>query len=99
MMAEPHKAIEIGDAPEILRLAEEVQRAGEPRVLRKDGEDLAMVVPLPAASGSVARLRDEDLAATRAAAGSWQGLIDAEEFKAQIYAERGSDTLDEWEES
>lgn len=47
-MAEHPESIDFGDVPEILRLAEEVRRAGEPRVLRRDGEDLAVVVPLPA---------------------------------------------------
>lgn len=46
-MAERMTPIDIGDIPELLQLAEEVHRSHESRILRHDGEDLAMIVPLP----------------------------------------------------
>lgn len=39
------KSLDVTDAPELLRLAEEVRRTGEPRVLRRGAEDLAVLVP------------------------------------------------------
>ena len=45
-MARELKRIDITNVPELLRIAEEVQASQEPRVLRRDGEDLAVVRPL-----------------------------------------------------
>ncbi|MBI2941371.1 MAG: hypothetical protein HYY04_13130 [Chloroflexi bacterium] len=50
-MAREFLPVEVGDAPELLRLAEEVRATNQPRVLRREGEDLAIVMPV-ASSGS-----------------------------------------------
>jgi hypothetical protein len=89
-MAGQPKFIDVTDVPDMLRLAEEVQRAGEPRVLRRDGEDLAVVVPLPRPK---TRRRgrektDADYAAFRSAAGGWKDLIDVDRFIEDIYESR-----------
>lgn len=88
-MAEHAKSIDISDVPEILRLAEEVRRAGEPRILRKDGEDLAVVVPLPEpASKRRGRTKTEaDYEALRRAAGGWSD-VDTDKLIADIYEDR-----------
>jgi antitoxin (DNA-binding transcriptional repressor) of toxin-antitoxin stability system len=88
-VAEHAKSIEIGDSPEILRLAEEVRRAGEPRVLRKDGEEIAVVVPLPQPRGRRrGRVKTEaDYAAFRHAAGGWAD-VDTDALIEQIYEDR-----------
>ena len=72
-MAEPRKSIDIGDVPEILRLAEEVRRVGEPRILRRDGEELAVVIPLQQSNRRRrGRAKSEaDYVAFRRAAGGW----------------------------
>ncbi len=91
-MAEQPKSIDISDVPDILRLAEEVRRAGEPRVLRRDGEDLAMVVPMPRPRKT--RLKKPtaaDYAAFRSAAGSWAD-IDTDTLIEDIYRARGEGT-------
>jgi len=91
-MAEQPKSIDISDVPDILRLAEEVRRAGEPRVLRRDGEDLAMVVPMPHPRKT--RLKKptaEDYAAFRSAVGSWAD-IDTDKLIEDIYRARGEGT-------
>jgi hypothetical protein len=91
-MAEHPKSIDVSDVPEILRLAEEVRRAGEPRVLQKDGEDLAMVVPLPRARKSrFKRPTAEDLEAFRSAAGGWAD-IDTDKLIEDIYRARREGT-------
>ncbi len=81
--------IDISDVPEILRLAEEVRLAGEPRVLRRDGEDLAVVVPLPKPKkhrrGHV--LSAADYEAFRSAAGGWKDL-DTDKLIEDIYESR-----------
>src|SRR5690348_2323050 len=87
-MAEHSKSIDISNAPEILRLAEEVRRAGEPRVLQKDGEDLAMVVPLPRPKKRRLRKPTPDgIEAFRSAAGAWAD-IDTDKLIENIYESR-----------
>jgi antitoxin (DNA-binding transcriptional repressor) of toxin-antitoxin stability system len=88
-MAEHPKSIDISDAPEILRLTEEVRRAGEPRVLRRDGEDVALLVPLPPPT---ARRRgrektEADYEAFRRAAGAWAD-VDTDTLIKNIYEDR-----------
>jgi hypothetical protein len=42
------KAVDVSNSPELLRLAEEVERTRQPRVLRRDRQDVAVVLPLTA---------------------------------------------------
>jgi antitoxin (DNA-binding transcriptional repressor) of toxin-antitoxin stability system len=88
-MAEHAKSIDISDVPEILRLAEEVRRAGEPRVLAKGGEELAMVVPLlPPRKRRRGRVKTEaDYKAFRSAAGGWAD-VDTDTLIKNIYEDR-----------
>jgi hypothetical protein len=72
-MAERMKIIDVSETPELLRLAEEVDRSYEPYILRREGKDLAEVRPV---GGSVAKQRSgrtktaADYEAFRRAAGS-----------------------------
>lgn len=88
-MAEHVKSIDIRDAPELRRLAEEVHRSGESRVLRREGEDLAMIVPLPRPRRErhSRTLSDEDYQAFRSAAGGWKD-IDTDRLIENIYESR-----------
>ncbi len=91
-MAEHHRYLDIDDVPAILQLAEEVRCAGEPRVLRRAGEDVAVVLPLPAPTASVKRQRgtaktEAEYAAFRAAAGRWAD-VDTDRLIEEIYATR-----------
>ena len=45
-MARDVQSIDISDTPEILRLAEEVQRSKQPRLLRRADEELAVIIPV-----------------------------------------------------
>ena len=45
-MAKELKRIDIGNIPELLIIAEEVQATKESRLLKRDGEDLALITPL-----------------------------------------------------
>jgi antitoxin (DNA-binding transcriptional repressor) of toxin-antitoxin stability system len=87
-MAEPSKSIDITDVPDLLRVAEEVRRAGEPRVLRKDGKEVAMVVPLPRPRKRRSKKPTEaDIEAFRSAAGGWAD-IDTDKLIENIYESR-----------
>jgi hypothetical protein len=65
----------VTDAPELLRLAEEVRQSGKPRLLRRGGQDLAILSPIgPASRRSTRKAKaytraDDD--AFLAAAGAW----------------------------
>lgn len=87
-MTERITPIDIGDTPELLRLAEEVHRSYESRVLRHEGEDLAMIVPLPRKQPSRRKKpTPEDYEAFRSAAGSWAD-VDTDKLIEDIYAMR-----------
>lgn len=40
------KPIDISDVPELIRIVEEVRKTGEPRRLRRSGEDVAILRPI-----------------------------------------------------
>ena len=40
------KPLEVSHAPELLRLAQEVQMSGQPYVLKNQGEEVALLTPL-----------------------------------------------------
>jgi len=84
--------IDITNTPELARLAEEVRASRRPLYLQKDGETLAVVMPVGRRrTGRRRPATPADERAFRAAAGSWKGLVDPEALKAQLKAARGSD--------
>lgn len=83
------KPIDISDLPELRKLAEEVQRSQEPRLLRCDDEDLAMIVPLGSKKGRPGSAKTEaDYEAFRPAAGSWKDLVDTDKLIEDIFESR-----------
>ena len=44
-MATEIQAVDIGELPELVRLAEEVRATRTPRLLRRDDEDVAIIMP------------------------------------------------------
>jgi hypothetical protein len=80
-MAKELAPIDISNVPELLRLAEEVRTTNTPRVLRRNDEDIAVVMPIATPSRRAKRTRTQaDLDAFLATAGGWQ-KFDAEAFK------------------
>ncbi len=83
------KPINISHIPDLLRIAEEVRKTNEPRLLRRDDEDLAIVVP--AARYTKRRAPRERTKASyeafRSAAGGWKD-VDTDKLIADIYADR-----------
>jgi hypothetical protein len=47
-MARKIEEIDVTDLGEVSSLAEDVQRTGEPKLLRKNGVDIAIITPVPA---------------------------------------------------
>src|SRR4051812_32967747 len=52
-MAKELAPIDISHVPELLRVAEDVRATNTPRVLRRNDEDIAMVVPLAPRSSAI----------------------------------------------
>ncbi len=80
--------VDITNIPELLRLAEEVQATNSRRVLRRDSEDIAVLMPLRKRRAAK-RPSPADVEATLSSAGGWKGLVDVEELKRQIKEGRG----------
>src|SRR5579871_2875467 len=96
-MTRAHDAIDISNLPEVARLAEEVRASRTPRELRRGNEVIARIVPatplhapLPI-RGRGRRNTKTDREAFLASAGSWKGLVDADQLKKDIKEARGSD--------
>jgi hypothetical protein len=82
--------IDVANLPELLRIAEEVESTGEPRVLRRDQEDLAIVMPIARPIRKSRRGKSaRDIAAFKSAAGSWSD-IDTDRLVESIYESRRS---------
>lgn len=82
---------DIANDPDLLRLAEEVQRTGQRQLLTKGTAVLVAVVPLQVKRGHPGHRppTEAQLAATLSAAGSWKSLIDAERLKRELKEARG----------
>ncbi|MGH2534605.1 MAG: hypothetical protein ACRDJW_20265 [Thermomicrobiales bacterium] len=89
-MASLPRVIDVESAPDLLRLVEDVRETHEELVIRQGGESVAVLSPTKAElrkrSGRV--ITEDDIEAARSAAGSWEGLIDADKFIEDVYASR-----------
>jgi hypothetical protein len=89
-MAEHTKSVDISMSPDLLRLAEEVHSSNEPRMLTRDHEQLAVVMPVSVRPAKRRRKAPsaEDLEAFRSAAGGWKGIVDVDKLVEDIYESR-----------
>ena len=80
--AEP---LDVDAIPELARLAREVAHTGRPRLLRENGEDLAIIAPATANEPSNRiewkKPTPEAIEAFLATFGGWKGLVDPAEFR------------------
>jgi hypothetical protein len=81
--------IDVSTMPDLARLAEEVARTRTTRILQRGDEDIAVLSPArPKRRLKGKRVSEADIAASRAAAGSWKGLVDTERLKRELDAAR-----------
>ena len=91
-MAKELTPVDISNTPDLLRLAEEVRRSGQPRLLRRDSEDLAVLSPV--ATPTTRRPRkaktytEADREAFLSSAGGWKDNVDVDKFLEDNYASR-----------
>ncbi len=90
MMAKDFTAVDISNAPDLLRLAEEVHRTGQPRLLRRDNEDLAVLTPIaiPLKPRSKRKKTAADREAFLSSAGGWTGNVEVDAFLKENYESR-----------
>ncbi len=81
--------IDISNLPDLLRLAEEVKETKTPRILKRDNETVAMLMPVGTAVKPVKKPKPTkaDYDASLAALGSWRDL-DPDALIAQVYRAR-----------
>ena len=92
-MAREAIRIDVATGPDLPSLAEEVARTRTPRVITRGDEDLAVLSPATSERRRRGkRITEEDIAASRAAAGSWKGLVDTEKLKAELDAARSDNS-------
>lgn len=86
-------SIDISNSPELLRIVEEVKTSRKPRILTKNSEHVALLMPVDTAT-PLKKKREKTIAdyeAFRSAAGSWKD-VDIEEFKKNMYESRKRST-------
>lgn len=89
MMRKELRATDISNVPELLKLAVEVNESREPRILRRNSEDLAILMPARSLRRRAKRPRtDVDYKAFLSSAGGWKGLVDTDKLKEDIRASR-----------
>ncbi|MCC7366673.1 MAG: hypothetical protein IT303_20110 [Dehalococcoidia bacterium] len=87
-MRDEERSVDISGDTKLRTLAEEVQATQEPCTLRRDGEEIARIVPVKPRRKRRYRVPSEaDMAAFRAAAGAWKDM-DTDKLVEDIYASR-----------
>ena len=81
--------IDIKNYPDMLRLAEEVQATKKPRILKRENETIAVLMPVGTAikQRTTQKKTKADYKAFRTAAGSWKD-VDADTLLKNIYEDR-----------
>ncbi|MFN0071523.1 MAG: hypothetical protein ACKVVP_08565 [Chloroflexota bacterium] len=85
-MAKELPPIDITTDHDLLRLAEEVRRTGEARLLRRGDDDVAVLSPAPGSTtqGASSRSPSASPDAFLSSFGSWADIVDADELKRTI---------------
>lgn len=91
-MAQELQPIAVRTLPDMTRLAREVNETGRARLVQL-GSDVVRIAPAHARRQAVqARPSPAEIQESLAAAGSWKGLVDAEQLKRDLDEARSSDS-------
>ena len=80
--------IDISTMPEVSRLAEEVARTRQPRMLRRGDADVAILSPARPRRPKGKAITQADIEAVMALAGTWKGQVDTDQLKRDLDAAR-----------
>jgi hypothetical protein len=80
--------IDITNTPELARLAEEVRSTLQPRYLEKDGEAIAVVMPVATTRRARRSPTPADREAFISSFGAWKGLVDGARLKRDLARSR-----------
>jgi hypothetical protein len=96
-MASEARTIELADVGDLGTLVDEVRRSRRPRILQRDGEDVAVLIPTVSTRGRGSRPAhprpptpaqvERSRAGIKGGAGSWQS-VDAEALKEELRRQR-----------
>ncbi len=88
-MRQELKHIDISNVPELVSIVEKVRTTQEPYILRRDNEDMAVLIPVTSAPKRRTRRTktEADYEAFRSAAGGWKD-VDTDTLIANIYEDR-----------
>ena len=86
-MALEQRAVDIEEYPDLIPLAEEVSRTHQPRILRRNGKEIARLEPVKKAGSVPPKNSAEDDEAFLRSAGSWKDF-DAEAFLKEMRESR-----------
>ncbi|SRR6266567_1775551 len=87
-MTADSRPFDIGNIPELARLAEDVEATKKPRTLMRDKKTVAILIPVSEGKTKKKRVKTTvDYEAFRAAFGSWSD-VDTETLLKNIYADR-----------
>jgi hypothetical protein len=90
-MAQEAQPIDVQTLPDMTRLAREVNETGKARLIQVGGDVVRLSPARPRAPLPRKRPTPDDIQAALAAAGSWKGLVDAEQLKRDLDDARSSD--------
>lgn len=80
-------ALDISHSPDLIRLAEEVEKTGRTQILKRGNEQIAKIIPVK--KGSAKRVITEaDFKAFHSAAGGWKDIVNLEKFLKETYRSR-----------
>jgi hypothetical protein len=89
--------LDVSDRPDLRRIAEEIREKREPVVLRLDGQDVAIITPVPLSdSGNVGVLTKQQFETLMSVGGGWKDIVDVETLKEELRHSRGQ-TIRSWE--
>jgi hypothetical protein len=87
-MVREAKRVRVSNDSDIARALADVRADGEPRIVEKNGEELAAIVPVDYLLGSAMRRpSEEDVERALAAIGAWKDLV-PEDFAERIMERR-----------
>ena len=82
------KPIDVSEVADLLSIAKEIRDTGEARIIKNNGEDLAILMPAKPSRRAKRAPTTADYEAFLSSAGAWKRLVDTEKLKRDIAESR-----------